>query len=331
MNNISIDYSAFLGHCRSNGLAGFADFAESKLPQVREVFVHGDLDSWQAAIDSLPQINPCVIDLSAAAVRIGVPEDCDESAREELRDKLMRLHPWRKGPFDVFGVYIDTEWRSDWKWQRLIGSISPLKGRRVLDVGCGSGYHCLRMLGEGAAAVAGIDPFLLFVMQFEALNRYIKTDAAAVLPFRLEDMPESMESFDTVFSMGVLYHRREPKEHIRHLRRLLSCGGELVLETLVLERGGRDILVPKSRYARMRNVWNLPTVESLCAWLEECGFTDTKLVDICRTTTDEQRSTDWMRFESLDKCLDSKDITKTVEGWPAPVRAVVKAKKPENE
>ncbi|AQQ70674.1 tRNA (mo5U34)-methyltransferase [Limihaloglobus sulfuriphilus] len=331
MNNIPIDYSPFLEHCRSNGLAEFADFAESKLPQVREVFVHGDLEAWQAAIDALPQISPSVIDLTAAAVRIGAAGDCDESARKELREKLMRLHPWRKGPFDVFGVYVDTEWRSDWKWQRLCESISPLKGRRVLDVGCGSGYHCLRMLGEGAAAVVGIDPFLLFVMQFQALNRYIKTDAATVLPFRLEDMPDSMESFDTVFSMGVLYHRREPKEHIRHLRRLLSSRGELVLETLVLQAAGRDCLVPKGRYARMRNVWNIPTVDLLSDWLTDCGFSDIKLVDICRTTTDEQRSTDWMRFESLDKCLDPRDITKTVEGRPAPVRAVLTAKKPEKE
>ena len=327
MNDIPIDYSGFFTHCRSNGLAGFAAYAEARLEELDDVFTHGDFNRWRDSVDELPAVKPSQIVLDTPSVKIGERVDCDDSIREVLREKLMTLHPWRKGPFDVFGLHIDTEWRSDWKWDRLIDGISPLKYRRVLDVGCGSGYHCLRMLGADAAAVVGIDPYLLFVMQFQALNRYIRTNAAAVLPFRLEDMPEAMPCFDTVFSMGVLYHRREPTEHIKHLSRLLAGGGELVLETIVLDKSGKDVFVPEGRYARMRNVWNIPTVDMLSEWLSGCGFEDIRLIDMSRTTTDEQRSTEWMRFDSLADCLDPQDSTLTIEGYPAPVRAVIVAEK----
>ena len=327
MNDIPIDYSGFLNHCRSNGLEGFAAYTEARLVEVSDVFTHGDLEKWLDAINALPELEASAIELDTPVVKIGQHSDCDDPVREVLRENLMMMHPWRKGPFDVFGLHIDTEWRSDWKWDRLIDGISPLKWRRVLDVGCGSGYHCLRMLGAGASAVVGIDPYLLFVAQFQALNRYIQTDAATVLPFKLEDMPESMQCFDTVFSMGVLYHRREPKEHIKHLGRLLAGGGELVLETIVLDRPGKEMLVPEGRYARMRNVWNIPTTETLSGWLGDCGFENIRLIDIRPTTTAEQRSTEWMTYDSLAECLDPDDSTRTIEGHPAPIRAVMIAKK----
>jgi tRNA (mo5U34)-methyltransferase len=150
----------------------------------------------------------------------------------------MALHPWRKGPFCIQGVHIDTEWRSDLKWDRLAGAIAPLAGRLVLDVGCGNGYHGWRMLGAGARLVMGIDPTLLFVLQWMAINRYLGRNDLAVLPLGIEDLPDDLGGFDTVFSMGVLYHRRSPIDHLMDLHRLLRPGGELVLETLVLEGEG---------------------------------------------------------------------------------------------
>ena len=40
---------------------------------------------------------------------------------------------------------------------------------------------------------------------------------------------------------------------------------------------------------------------------------------------DEQRSTEWMRFDSLASALDPNDSGRTVEGWPAPERALLLA------
>ena len=133
---------------------------------------HGDLPRWLAAIDALPNVRPSSVDFCADSVRIGVADDIDAGTRAQIESGLRDLHPWRKGPFEVFGIFIDTEWRSDWKWQRLKDHIQPLTGRTVLDVGCGNGYHCFRMAGAGAKLVIGIDPTLIYVMQFEALQRF---------------------------------------------------------------------------------------------------------------------------------------------------------------
>jgi tRNA (mo5U34)-methyltransferase len=128
--------------------------------------------------------------------------------------------------------------------------------------------------------------------------------------------------------MGVLYHQRAPLEHLVQLRATLRPGGELVLETLVLPGADSVIREPDDRYARMRNVWHLPTVTALESWLAEAGFRDIRLVDLTVTTVDEQRSTEWMPFESLVDALDPDDAGSTVEGWPAPTRALVICKSP---
>ena len=199
---------------------------------------------------------------------------------------------------------------------------------RVLDVGCGSGYHCWRMLGDGAAEVIGIDPTPLFVMQFSALQKYMQQDNIWVLPVGIQDVPKKLQAFDSVFSMGILYHRRSPMDHLQDLKDALRPGGQLVLETLVIEGERGDTLVPEERYARMGNVWFLPSCDTLIAWLAKMGFVDVELIDVTVTSTEEQRSTDWMRFHSLSDFLDPNDHSKSIEGHPAPRRAIITAQKP---
>lgn len=288
---------------------------------------HGDFPRWLAALHSLPEWQPVNSDLDQQ-VKVGEPEQCSAEQRENLRNVLQLLHPWRKGPFDLFGLQIDTEWRSDWKWDRIIPHISPLHGRKVLDVGCGNGYHCWRIAGAGASLVVGIDPHLLFNLQYWAIRHYLREPPVWVLPLALEDMPENMQAFDTVFSMGVFYHRRSPFDHLLSLRQCLRAGGELVLETLVIDGVSGMTLVPEGRYARMNNVWFLPTCDTLAAWLAKAGFVDVSLIDVTSTSLDEQRSTAWMTFESLPEALDPTDQNLTVEGHPAPKRATFIARKP---
>ncbi len=289
---------------------------------------YGDLPGWLDALQSLPNISTDRVQLNGA--RVGAQSDAPLPAavRDMLQRQLQRLHPWRKGPFELFGVHIDTEWRSDWKWDRLQTRIDSLAGRRVLDVGCGSGYHCWRMLGDGAAEVIGIDPTPLFVVQFWALQKYLQQDNIWVLPLGIEQVPPKIAAFDTTFSMGVLYHRRSPMDHLLELKHTLRPGGQLVLETLVIEGGAGQVLVPQGRYAKMGNVWFLPSCETLLGWLRKTGFCDEQLIDVTVTRTDEQRSTDWMTFHSLANFLDPADSGKTVEGYPAPTRAIITARVP---
>lgn len=220
---------------------------------------HGDLARWWSAVQRLPQVPAPKVEL---AQRFALHSDHDAALQAQVKEALQGLIPWRKGPFDFFGVQVDTEWRSDWKWERVSPHVE-LRGKRVLDVGCGNGYYQWRMLGAGAESVVGVDPNWLFLCQFLAAKRYLPELPAWHLPLALEDLPEKLEGFDTVFSMGVLYHRRSPIDHLLALKDCLKRGGELVLETLVVEGDASTVLVPEDRYAQMRNVWFLPSVAAL--------------------------------------------------------------------
>ena len=265
---------------------------------------HGDFDRWRKIVASLA-------DASVDAAR--------------QRELLLELAPWRKGPFTLGEIEIDSEWRSDVKWSRLKDAIAPLEGRNILDVGCGNGYYALNMSAAGADLVLGIDPTLLYVMQFAAVNNFKHDRSVFVLPLRLEEAPPVGNIFDTTFSMGVLYHQRAPIDHLRLLHDTLRHGGQLVLETLIVPGEESYACTPPNRYARMRNVWLLPTVAELTTWLSRSGYHNIELVDETVTTTDEQRTTEWMPFESLREALDPDDPSRTVEGWPAPRRVIMTA------
>jgi len=199
----------------------------------------------------------------------------------------------------------------------------------VLDVGCGNGYHAWRAGLDGAGFVVGIDPTAVFLAQYLAISRLAASLAPDLVervhlqPVGIEAVPSALRCFDTVFSMGVLYHRRSPVDHLAELRETLRIGGQLVLETLVIEGDGQGVLVPTNRYAKMRNVWFIPTTGLLQGLLERVGFRDVRTVDVSVTTCDEQRSTGWMTFESLADFLDPADSGLTIEGYPAPRRAVL--------
>ncbi|MGB0866184.1 MAG: tRNA 5-methoxyuridine(34)/uridine 5-oxyacetic acid(34) synthase CmoB [Granulosicoccaceae bacterium] len=286
---------------------------------------HGDYPRWRAALDALPSPAQATIDLNRAAPR-SVLQQTQQQA-EALHENLQGLHPWRKGPFELGGIHIDTEWRSDFKWDRVAPHLHSLKQRQVLDVGSGNGYFCWRIAGAGASLALGIEPSVLFNLQFDACRKLLGQSSAHLLPVGIEAVPRDFGVFDTALSMGVLYHRREPMDHLQHLQQCLRPGGQLLLETLVVPGDVSTVLVPEGRYARMRNVWFLPSAAALCRWLERLGFAEVECVDINTTSLEEQRSTQWMRFESLAECLDAGNPELTIEGLPAPRRAVISAVK----
>ncbi len=304
--------------------SGFSDWVDQLRHDSSSWLVHhGDYARWSKALASLPLVEDIEVKLDCAAVTVS--GQCNQ--HDELFDALKTLSPWRKGPFQISDVLIDTEWRSDFKWARVLPHLQPLQGKRILDIGCGNGYHCWRMLAENPQLVVGVEPSVLFNLQFQALQKYIKRSEICLLPVGIESLPEEMDWFDTVFSMGVMYHRKSPIDHIYKLKSLLRAGGELCLETLVIDGEAGQVLLPEDRYARMRNVWFIPSAAELKRWLERCGFCNVRIVDISVTKLEEQRSTEWMQFESLVDCLQADNHDLTVEGLPAPKRAILIADK----
>ena len=322
-----IDFGRFYQQIACGQLAHWLETLPAQLAAWQKEQLHGQFKQWTRAVEHLPALSPHRLDLQHG-VMAEAEAPLADGQKARIETLLRNLMPWRKGPFSLYGIHIDTEWRSDLKWERVLPHISPLAGRTILDVGCGSGYHLWRMIGEGARLAVGIDPMQLFLCQFEAVRKLLGDDPRAhLLPLGIEQLP-ALNAFDTVFSMGVLYHRRSPLDHLWQLKNQLTQEGELVLETLVVEGDANTVLVPGERYAQMRNVYFIPSALALKNWLEKCGFVDVRIADHSVTTSEEQRRTDWMITESLADFLDPQDSSKTIEGYLAPLRAVLVARKP---
>ena len=323
-----IDYNDFLQSASSllgnDFTRAIYDIAVEKLQKAR----HGDFDKWLPAAERvLANLIPGEMDAGGDVVKVACRLK-DSALRSELIEDLKSFSPWRKGPFQIGDIYIDTEWGSDFKWNRLKDKITPLSGRRVLDIGCGSGYHLHRMTAAGAKIALGLEPYWLFALQFDLIRALTcQPGATFVLPLTFEELPEREKSFDTIFSMGVIYHRRGPLEHLQKIYDLLIPGGELVLESMVVDGDENCVYMPPGRYAKMRNVWFLPSPAALRRWLQRLGFVDIEQLECVKTLPDEQRSTEWMQFESLADFLSPDNPDLTVEGAPAPKRCIFIARR----
>lgn len=318
-------FNQFYKEIADSPLSAWLELLPGQISTWHKEQLHGDFNKWIKLLGKLPQTQPSLINLTDQ-VEFGREADINEYTQKQIIGLLKQLMPWRKGPFQVHGIHIDTEWRSDWKWDRVQPHIQSLDNRYVLDVGCGSGYHMWRMLGENAKMVVGVDPSQLFLMQFQAMKHFNADPRIHLLPVGVEQLPEK-NAFDTVFSMGVFYHRKSPLDFLQQLKNQLRPGGELVLETLVVEGDENTVLMAGERYAQMRNVWFLPSTDALCLWMKRLGFKNVRVVDLAATSIKEQRATQWMDSQSLVDFLDPNDHSKTIEGYPAPLRAVVIAER----
>ena len=282
---------------------------------------HGTFDTWWTAVQQLrtPPISQRL--------------DCDAphsvlGARVDHTDALHRLGPCKKGPFELGEHYIDAEWRSDLKWRRLVQHLGSVADETILDVGTGNGYLLLRALGAGARRALGVEPSAHYVMQYLALTRFFQDLPMAMAPVTCDDFVLGCRAFDTVLSLGVLYHRKSPLDHIDQLKGFVRPKGRVVVETIVVPGQDGYSLLPQGRYANMRNVWFLPSIATLLSWFSKLGFVDVQCGEPVVTTLQEQRSTAWSGPVSLVDALDQRDPTRTVEGHPAPQRVIVSARVP---
>lgn len=299
--------------CAAHSFLSFENLQSALLQKIP----HGEWETWLRAINDLN------LDI-AEQIITDVPIVRGEAEQSALLAVLHALKPWRKGHFELFGVDLDGEWRSELKYARLQQMGLNFQGKRVLDVGCGNGYYLMRMLGDGARFVLGIDPSFHYCAQYYLLKRCFGLEQSAFLPLTLDD--GDFPDFDLTLSMGVLYHRKDPILHLKQLATTLAENGELVLETLILPDDGDTVLVPAERYAGMRNVYAIPSSKRLQAWLSEAGFEVLAISQPCATTSAEQRKTAWIDSYSLDSFLTS-DQGQTIEGYPPPLRQIIVAKR----
>lgn len=256
---------------------------------------------------------------------VGVKEDLTQEEQEIILQTAKTLIPWRKGPFKVFGLEIDSEWQSNIKYN-LIRPYFNLKDKIVADIGCNNGYYMFRMLEDKPKRLVGFDPSPLTLHQFEFINHFVKSDIVYEM-LGVEHLEYYNHKFDFIFMLGVLYHRPDPVGTLKSLARGLNSKGEILIDTFMIDGDEELCLTPNKRYSKIPNIYFIPTISALKNWLERAGFEDIEVLATTITTSEEQRKTEWSFDQSLEDFLDENDKTKTVEGYPAPKRVYVKARK----
>jgi len=286
------------------------------------------IDRWRSAREEICQILPTNVSAKNFCDKNGTltlsGTLVDKKKLTELLSKICRdILPWRTGPYDLFGELIDSEWRSQLKWNRLKIALPKLNGLTVADVGASNGYFVYQMALDGASFVVGIDPIDRCWLQFTLLQSLIQHEAVAFLPLALSHLTLMPQTFDVIVCMGVIYHQRDPIEALRTLRSALRPGGRLIIESLIVPVDGPYLLRPQKRYAKMRNAWFIPSLESLQTMLTEAGFKEIEGRSFGPITKEEQRKTPLAPYESLSDFLDPEDSSKTIEGYPAPHSGIV--------
>lgn len=259
------------------------------------------------------------------AVEIDLP-NASKKTLELIGTVAKSLIPWRKGPFKINELVIDSEWNSSIKYNLLEPHLN-LKDKVVADIGANNGYYMLQMLSKQPAKVIGFDPMPLCKLQFEFLASLIGEVPLVFEMLGVEDLPFYEVKFDVALCLGVLYHRKSPLDCIKLVYNSLKKGGEAIFDSIIIPGNELVCLCPQDRYAKMPNVYFIPTLETFKNWLVKCGFREVYHIATLKTGIEEQRKTEWSSKESLEDFLDSTK-EKTIEGYPAPFRAYLKAKKP---
>ena len=278
---------------------------------------------YQESIQNLPQYQDIEVVLGDK-VEVKIPKLSDEDAKQ-IKETALLMKPWRKGPFQINELFIDSEWQSQIKYNLLEPHFN-LKNKIVGDIGCNNGYYLFRMLSQEPKKLIGFDPSAIYYSQFQFLNHFIGSDIVYEL-LGVEHVEFYEHKFDVLFCLGVLYHRSDPVMMLKSLFKGLNKGGELILDTFMIDGEDEMCLTPKERYSKIPNIYFVPTVPALINWCHRAGFENVEVIETMVTEADEQRKTEWIDTQSLEDYLDPNDKTKTVEGYPAPKRVYIKALK----
>jgi len=285
-----------------------------------------NVEPWFKKIQNIQELNKDNLDIDYGDwFSIGKKEDLTTLEFKIIEDTAKALIPWRKGPFNIFGLKIDSEWQSNLKYN-LLRPYFNLNNKIVADIGCNNGYYMFRMLEDNPKKLVGFDPSALALHQFEFINHFVKSDIVYEM-LGVEHLEIYNHKFDFIFMLGVLYHRPDPIGTLKLLNKGLNSKGEIIIDTFMIDGDKEICLTPNQRYSKIPNIYFIPTIPALKNWLIRAGFENIEILATVTTTKNEQRATEWSFDESLEEFLDPKDCSKTIEGYPAPKRVYIKARK----
>ena len=127
------------------------------------------------------------------------------------------------------GQFYDLQFKNGIGWytneteiQPLLDLIKDARGKKILDVGCGTGRHLARFHADNELyGIDGSDEMLVIAQ---------KTNPKANLKRALaEELPFDSNTFDFVYSIRVLQHLRNQEQAIREMIRVTKPGGKIIV------------------------------------------------------------------------------------------------------
>ncbi len=285
------------------------------------------IQPYYQAVKAVQNLQSDQFSFSEAVIKVGTRDALSPEQQQQLNQSLNAFCPWKKGPFELFGTLIDAEWRSDWKWERILTHISSLKNRKIADIGCHNGYFMFRMVAQEPDYVIGFEPYGKHFWNFQLIQNIVQQKMLRFELLGVEQIDLYPNFFDTIFCLGILYHQTDPVSLLRKMYTALAPKGEIVIDCQGIPGDLPVALTPRKRYANARGIWFLPTQSCLEHWIIRAGFSQIRCFFAEPLSTQEQRRTSWANIDSLQEFLDSKNPTLTIEGYPAPWRYYVIARK----
>ncbi len=318
------DYLHLLPQAGHGAIRQFRAETEARLSQPKKGFLR-----YQEPFAAIQHLQAKHTNFTSDAVTIGRADELSSADEKLIYETMRSFIPWRKGPFSIFGTEVDAEWRSERKWNRLLPALPDLSGKIVADIGCNNGYYMFRMLPHKPQCVIGFDPVLHHYYCFKTLRHLAGVENLFIELMGVEDINLYPKCFDVVFLMGIIYHRISPVEMLKDIKESMRPGGTIILESQAIPGEEPVALFPETRYAKVPGTYFVPTASCVVNWLTRVGFKDVEVFASHPMSNNEQRRTDWMQFESYDDFIDPADPTRTVEGYPAPLRVFLKGSVPE--
>lgn len=111
------------------------------------------------------------------------------------------------------------------EWNEFQKILPDFHGKKVLDLGCGYGWHCKYAVDNGAEYVLGTDISHKMLETAEEKNSDAKIEYQC---YAMEDLSFSAETFDVVLSSLAFHYIKDYESLIKNIARWLKKGGEFV-------------------------------------------------------------------------------------------------------
>ena len=267
-----------------------------------------------------------VIEINLSSIKLNSVNTFTELAQAKINKIIEQLTPWRLGDYLIFNNLIKSEWNCDFRWKLIDKYIPFLNNKKVADIGANNGYFSFRLLEFNPSQLLCFEPNDLYNLQLYFIASLLKNNSIKIIKNGVENLINYDSSFDFILFMGVLYHRENPIETLKNIYFALKANGVAIVESICIEGDSDLVLFPYKSYAKMKNIWYIPSESVLKYWCEIAGFRYIQKIFNYYVTEDHQKKSEHSPNESLSDFL-SEDGLKTVEGYPPPYKVGYLCKK----